>query len=74
MLDLVMAARTSSMQQRLKEPILVVYGEATARKLKAEMQALAALPNVHSVEMSSGNLDIHEEFPDEVAEAVRSFF
>ena len=56
-----------------KEPILVLYGAATPRRSKAEMQALAALPNVRSVELPSGKLGVHEEFPDQVAEAVRSF-
>ena len=37
------------------------------------MQALAALPNVRSVELPSGKLGVHEEFPDEFAEAVKSF-
>jgi pimeloyl-ACP methyl ester carboxylesterase len=59
--------------RRFKEPILVLYGAATPRRSKAEMQALAALPNVRSVELPSGKLGVHEEFPDQVAEAVRSF-
>ena len=37
------------------------------------MQALAVLPNVCSVELPSGKLGVHEEFPDEVARAVKSF-
>jgi pimeloyl-ACP methyl ester carboxylesterase len=65
--DFIAAAR------RFKEPILVLYGAATPRRSKAEMQALAALPNVRSVELPSGKLGVHEEFPDEVAAAVRSF-
>ena len=59
--------------RRFKEPILVLYGAATPRRSKAEMQALAVLPNVCSVELPSGKLGVHEEFPDEVARAVKSF-
>jgi pimeloyl-ACP methyl ester carboxylesterase len=59
--------------RRFKEPILVLYGAATPRRSKAEMQALAALPNVRAIELSSGKLGVHEEFPDEVGEVVRSF-
>ena len=74
MLDL-MASRTSFVEtaRGIKEPILVVYGAATPTKSKAEMLALVALPNVRSVELPFGKLAVHEEFPDTVAEAVRSF-
>ena len=65
--DFVEAAR------RFKEPIFMLYGAATPRRSKAEMQALAAIPNVRSVELPSGKLGVHEEFPDEVGEAVQSF-
>jgi hypothetical protein len=37
------------------------------------MEALASVPHVRSVELSRGKLAVHEEFPDAVAEAVRSF-
>jgi pimeloyl-ACP methyl ester carboxylesterase len=59
--------------KRVKEPILVVYGAATPRRSKAEMETLASVPHVQSVELSHGKLAVHEEFPDAVAEAVRSF-
>ena len=74
MLDL-MTNRSEFLEaaRRFKGTILVVYGAGTPRRSKAEMQALAALPNVRSVALPSGKLGIHEEFPDEVAEAVRSF-
>ena len=47
MLDL-MTSRSDFVEaaRRFKEPILVLYGAATPRRSKAEMQALAALPNV----------------------------
>ena len=59
--------------RRVQEPILVMYGAATPRRSKAEMEALASIPHVRSVELSKGKLAVHEEFPDAVAEAVRSF-
>ena len=34
--------------RRVKEPILVVYGAATPRRSKAEMETLASVPNVRS--------------------------
>ena len=74
MLDL-MTSRSDFLEaaRRFKAPILVLYGAATPKRSKAEMQALGALPNVLSVELPSGKLGVHEEFPDEVAEAVKSF-
>ena len=74
MLDL-MTSRSDFLEaaRQFKEPILVLYGAATPRRSKAEMQALAILPNVCSVELPSGKLGVHEEFPDEVARAVKSF-
>jgi pimeloyl-ACP methyl ester carboxylesterase len=74
MLDL-MASRASFLEtaRGIKEPILVVYGAATPTRSKAEMLALVGLPHVRSVELPFGKLAVHEEFPDAVAEAVRSF-
>jgi len=59
--------------KRVKDPILVIYGAATPRRSKAEMETLASVPHVRSVELPHGKLAVHEEFPDAVAEAVRSF-
>jgi pimeloyl-ACP methyl ester carboxylesterase len=58
---------------KIDEPILLLYGAATPPRSKAEMEALAALPHVRSVELPDGKLSIHEEFPEVVAEAVRLF-
>jgi pimeloyl-ACP methyl ester carboxylesterase len=58
---------------RVKDPILVVYGAATPKRSKAEMETLASVTHVRSVVLSHGKLAVHEEFPDAVAEAVRSF-
>jgi pimeloyl-ACP methyl ester carboxylesterase len=58
---------------RVRDPVLVVYGAATPHKSKAEMQALTAVPHVRCVELPKGKLAIYEEFPDTVAETVKSF-
>jgi pimeloyl-ACP methyl ester carboxylesterase len=74
MLDL-MTSRSDFLEvaRRFNEPLLVLYGAATPKRSMAEMQALATLPNVCSVALSHGKLGVHEEFPDEVTEALRSF-
>jgi pimeloyl-ACP methyl ester carboxylesterase len=59
--------------RRTTDPILVVYGAATPRRSKAEMEALRNLPHVQSRELPFGKLAVHEEFPAPVADAVRSF-
>lgn len=61
------------MVKRVKEPILSLYGAATPKRSKAEMIAMSSLPHVRSIELPNGKLAVHEEFPDAVAEAVRSF-
>jgi len=59
--------------RQVAEPILLVYGADTPAKSKAEMEALAALPNVRTALLPAGKLAIHEEFADEVAAALRGF-
>jgi pimeloyl-ACP methyl ester carboxylesterase len=59
--------------RQVTEPILVIYGADTPPKSKAEMAELAALPNVRTALLPVGKLAIHEEFADEVAEALRGF-
>jgi hypothetical protein len=55
------------------DPILVVYGAATPKRSKAEMEALASFRNVQLRELPVGKLAIHEEFPSLVADTVRPF-
>jgi pimeloyl-ACP methyl ester carboxylesterase len=55
------------------DPILLVYGDDTPAKSKAEMQALAGLPNVRDIVLPAGKLAIHEEFAEETAAALRQF-
>jgi pimeloyl-ACP methyl ester carboxylesterase len=53
-------------------PIMVIIAEQAPPKSKAEMEALAKLPGVQ-VERLPGTLGMHEEFANEVAEAVLLF-
>jgi pimeloyl-ACP methyl ester carboxylesterase len=54
-------------------PILLVYGSETPRRSMAEMAALAELTGVTAVRLARGKLSVYEEFPDEVALALRPF-
>jgi len=59
--------------RRADIPMLVVYGGETPSRSRAEMEALAALPNVQAIRIERGKLSVYEEFPDEVASAIRQF-
>ena len=59
--------------RRAARPILVVYGAETPPRSRAEMEALAALPGVRSVQVARGKLAVHEEFPDTTAAAIEAF-
>jgi hypothetical protein len=57
--------------RRAGTDISIVYGGDAPPKSKAEMAALAALPNISAFELSHGKLSFYEEFPDETAKALR---
>ena len=59
--------------RRAKIPILLVYGAQTPPKSRAEMEALAHLPEVRSIQLPRGKLSVYEEFPDATFEAVAPF-
>jgi len=52
---------------------LVVHGEETPRRSKAEIEALAALPGVEAVLFRKGKLSLHEEFAWKVGFAILTF-
>lgn len=54
-------------------PHLLVYGEETPRKSKAEMAALSVLPGVETVLFRKGRLSLHEEFAWKVGFAILTF-
>ena len=59
--------------RRTAVAILLVYGAETPPRSRAEMEALAALPNVSSIRLACGKLAVHEEFPDVTVEAIAPF-
>lgn len=59
--------------RRADVPILITYGDETPSKSRAEMAALAELPNVRAERLARGKLAVHEEFPDAVARIVMPF-
>ncbi len=63
----------TSAVQRIAVPVLNLFSETAPKKSRAEMEALAALPNVKTVRLPRGKLSFYEEFPDETAEAIRAF-
>lgn len=50
--------------------IAVVYGDATPRKSRAEITALARLENVNATILPKGKLSFYEEYPEDTATAV----
>lgn len=58
--------------QSLSIPVLVVIGEQSPPKSRAEMEALAHLPGVQARTLP-GSLGLHEEYASQLAEVVLSF-
>lgn len=58
--------------RRIPGKILLLYGDATPRKSKAEMGTLAALTNVSATVLRRGKLSFYEEFPDDTAKGLLS--
>lgn len=54
-------------------PILVLYGEDTPPKSRAEMEALARLDGIETVRLPKGKLAVHEEFAENVAARILAF-
>ena len=72
MLDLI-SDRASFIELARRDPILVLYGAETPRRSKAEMETLASFSHVDTAELPHGKLAVHEEFPEAIAEAIKSF-
>ncbi len=62
-----------SAARQVNDPIIVVYGAETPPKSRAEMEALAGLPNVVATVVPQAKLAVHEEFSDEVAATIKKF-
>jgi hypothetical protein len=59
--------------QHVVVPMLNLFSENAPAKSRAEMEALAMLPNVRTVRLPQGKLSFYEEFPEEAAEVIREF-
>lgn len=59
--------------QRVDIPMLNLFARTGPTKSRLEMEALAAMPNVQTVQLPRGKLSFYEEYPDETAEAVSEF-
>lgn len=59
--------------RRLAAPTLNVFSENAPTKSRAEMEALAALPNVTTRRLPQGKLSFYEEFPEPTAGAIVEF-
>ncbi len=58
--------------QSLTIPVLIAIGQSSPPKSTAEMQALAAVPNIVSHTLP-GTLGLHEEYPSELYEVILPF-
>ena len=70
-----LATRTEFLDvaQRSPIPMLMLYGAQTPSRSRAEMVALASVPNIRTAKLLLGKLSVHEEFPDLVVEAIKPF-
>ena len=59
--------------RKADKPTLVIYGDETPPRSRAEMEALVDLSNVRIERLSWGKLSFHEELPEAVAFIVRRF-
>lgn len=59
--------------RQAKVPVLAVWGPQTPTRSRAEMEALAALPEVTVAHLPRGALGVYEEHPAQVAAATMDF-
>ena len=58
--------------RRENVPMLVIYGDQTPPRSRAEMEAFAGVPDTELKLLPHGKLAIHEEFPESVAATIGS--
>ena len=61
-----------NLAKNLSVPLMVIIGESSPPSSRAEMNALAELPEVESIKLP-GTLGMHEEYPTQVFEAISPF-
>lgn len=59
--------------RRITVPALQLFAAQAPRKSRAEMQALAAIGNIQTVQLPKGKLSFYEEFPRHTAAAIMAF-
>jgi hypothetical protein len=59
--------------ERIRRPMLLIYGPDTPPRSRAEMDALAALPGVDSRLLARGTLGMAEELAADVAPLIEEF-
>jgi pimeloyl-ACP methyl ester carboxylesterase len=57
--------------RRITIPIFNLFSDHAPGKSRAEMEALAKLPNVKTVRLPAGKLSFYEEFPGTAADVIR---
>jgi pimeloyl-ACP methyl ester carboxylesterase len=62
-----------SLVQKAGKPTLVVYGDEVPTCSRAEIESMAALPNIRIERLPRGKLSLHEEYPDDVISVIRPF-
>lgn len=62
-----------ALARRAGIPILMVYGNQTPPRSRAEMEAFGKVDTIQSVRLPKGKLSLHEEFAAEVADVVAPF-
>ncbi|MBO3462829.1 alpha/beta hydrolase [Aetokthonos hydrillicola Thurmond2011] len=61
-----------ALARSLSVPLMVVIGESSPPKSRADMDALAALPGVQKA-ILPGSLGMHEEYPEAIVGAIQGF-
>ena len=61
-----------NLAKNLSIPLMVIIGESSPPSSRAEMDALAGLPEVESIKLA-GTLGMHEEYPTEIVNAISPF-
>lgn len=61
-----------NLAKNLSIPLMVIIGESSPPSSRAEMDALAALSGVESIELA-GSLGMHEEYSTEIVNAISAF-
>lgn len=62
-----------ALARRVAIPTLMVYGNQTPPRSRAEMEAFGKVDTIQTICLPEGKLSLHEEFAAEVADVVAPF-